>query len=771
MKKLLSVTLLFVLGMYMAQAQTSTIAAARTANAGLGATATGTMVTLTGVVTNGPELGNIRYIQDATGGMGVFGTATMVTSLVPGDTITVSGTIKNFNYLMELDNVTAVTVHASGKPLPTPVPFSVANFGTAYAEMYEGQLVRLNGATSITNTSGGGFTTFAGNTNYRVDGNATYVARVNSASTGTNGIVGKTPPSSGYDIIGIMSQFSSASATTGYQLLPRLIADFVIPVPFVLTLPYATNITTSGFTVNFTTQNTGDTKVEYGLTTALGSMVTDGALVTNHSIAIPGLQPATIYYVKATSTNTFGSSSSPIVPMITASNSTGTMLPYFNNPVNISVAASGNNAVYANQGLDDTLIAYINRAKFSIDIAIYNWNNSGLSDISAAVNNAHNNGKQVRVVYDGSTTNAGISALLSAIPKIASPTSASYGIMHNKFVVIDANSSNHNDAVVIAGSTNWTMDQINSDHNSLIAIQDKSLALAYQMEFEEMWGSNTATPNLTASKFGPFKSNNTPHEFNIGGKNVELYFSPTDNVTSRLVDVVNTANDDFEVATMLCTRSDIANAIKNKYQAITANNCSAVILNDTSGASGPYFTMYNVMSNRVKIYNQNSFIMHHKYFMVDASNAASDPTAWVSTHNWSNSAEQRNDENSLVIHDYLVTNKYYQSFAQVFNSSNPSATVACSFVTSVVSNLLANNTLTVFPNPSNGDIYVKVDNVQGENLQVKVYDMQGREIHAGQNVRYSGVYQENIQINEQGVYLVCVQQGQQYHTQKVMISK
>jgi len=56
-----------------------------------------------------------------------------------------------------------------------------------------------------------------------------------------------------------------------------------------------------------------------------------------------------------------------------------------------------------------------------------------------------------------------------------------------------------------------------------------------------MFGSTTATPDLSKAKFGPAKSDNTPHEITIGGKRVEIYFSPSDGVNSQLIAHLNTA--------------------------------------------------------------------------------------------------------------------------------------------------------------------------------------------------------------------------------------
>ena len=48
----------------------------------------------------------------------------------------------------------SLTVLAGNRPVPAPIVFTAANAASAYAEQYEGQLVRINGLTSV-NTTGG----------------------------------------------------------------------------------------------------------------------------------------------------------------------------------------------------------------------------------------------------------------------------------------------------------------------------------------------------------------------------------------------------------------------------------------------------------------------------------------------------------------------------------------------------------------------------------------------------------------------------------------
>jgi phosphatidylserine/phosphatidylglycerophosphate/cardiolipin synthase-like enzyme len=50
--------------------------------------------------------------------------------------------------------------------------------------------------------------------------------------------------------------------------------------------------------------------------------------------------------------------------------------------------------------------------------------------------------------------------------------------------------------------------------------------------------------------------------------------------------------------------------------------------------------------------------------LVDAGNAASDPTLFVGSHNWSAAANTTNDENTFIFHDNAIVNRYYQEFSQ-----------------------------------------------------------------------------------------------------------
>ncbi|MCH8318205.1 MAG: phospholipase, partial [Bacteroidetes bacterium] len=198
--------------------------------------------------------------------------------------------------------------------------------------------------------------------------------------------------------------------------------------------------------------------------------------------------------------------------------------------------------------------------------------------------------------------------------------------------------------------------------------------MAYTLEFEEMWGDTSATPNPGNAKFGPDKTNNTPHEFNIGGRLVELYFSPSDNTTSNILNAISTSDNDLEFALLSFTRNDLGTAVLDAHNA--GVNVKGIMENENdSGSEYPFLT-----SNGVDLLSHMSVpnTLHHKYAVIDAANAASDPTLITGSHNWSTSAETRNDENTLFIHDEVIANMYLEEFMARYCELVP-----CAFSTSI----------------------------------------------------------------------------------------
>ncbi|QQS51786.1 MAG: T9SS type A sorting domain-containing protein [Bacteroidota bacterium] len=437
------------------------------------------------------------------------------------------------------------------------------------------------------------------------------------------------------------------------------------------TQPQIIEIQKEALTLRWETNITSSTETFWGYTPQLEQAPLKLAgSDTLHTLTLSGLSASDLVYVRTFSVDgTDTAFASKVQPYLTASNSSCQIKVYFNSTVDTSVAI-GEKAITLYQAIADTLVSYINRATESIDMAIYNLDTYNSNQIVSALNSAHTRGVLVRVVYDGSTSNSGIAQLNSQIGKIKSPTTSSYGIMHNKFVVIDAHAVDPNLPIVWTGSTNFTSAQLNTDANNVIILQDQSLALAFTLEFNEMFGSADAQPNASVAKFGPYKADNTPHEFNIGGRRVECFFSPTDGADSKIIEAIKTAEAELYIGTMLITRDEIARAIRDKSN---AGVDTRMIVDNVSYTSSQDAILVPALGENFKVMGETG-IFHHKYMMADPQKNDSDPLVLTGSHNWSAAARDRNDENTLIVHDQTIANLYFQEFTNRFKNGDILAT-------------------------------------------------------------------------------------------------
>jgi hypothetical protein len=164
-------------------------------------------------------------VQDATGGMTVWGVNADITALLgyigAGDETTLEGTYSPYNCLGELDAPFNVPPPNYGHPgIPTPIVVHASDFADASstAEGYESKLVRVN---CLTTASTG---TWAYGVNYTAtDATGSLIIYIANA---TDTLVGQPIPTTPFDMVGIFSQFDSGgTCTLGYELLPRQLSD------------------------------------------------------------------------------------------------------------------------------------------------------------------------------------------------------------------------------------------------------------------------------------------------------------------------------------------------------------------------------------------------------------------------------------------------------------------------------------------------------------------------------------------------------------------
>ncbi len=438
--------------------------------------------------------------------------------------------------------------------------------------------------------------------------------------------------------------------------------------------------------------------LEYGLTPQL-------ELGKQKGLNLQNLSDATIYYVRAYAEKEGVRQHSETGIFSTASKSSGEIKVYFNHWCDNS-ASDIANALWT-EALEDTIVSYVNSAQTTLDVCNYS---TGSLPIITAINNAESRGVIVRYVAAANTgtNNDELDNLSSTIPFIQRPDDGE--VMHNKFLIIDVASSDK--ATILTGSTNHTYNSCHDDYNNMVIIHDQSLANAYKTEFEEMWGSTTNTPNSANAKFGADKTDNTPHNFNIGGVPVELYFSPSDATTAHIETAVLSANTDMQFAMLTFINNDLGDAVIQIHnQGVDVKGIIENILYFGSEYNGLVSAGIDVWSH----FTTPNFF-HHKYGVVDATNTTSDPLVITGSHNWTNSAEDDYDENTLIIHSAEIAGMYHEEFmaryAEITGSGN--------------SSIINEHDFQIFPNPASDEIVVNSDM---EIAEISIYNSLGEIIY------------------------------------------
>jgi phosphatidylserine/phosphatidylglycerophosphate/cardiolipin synthase-like enzyme len=202
------------------------------------------------------------------------------------------------------------------------------------------------------------------------------------------------------------------------------------------------------------------------------------------------------------------------------------------------------------------------------------------------------------------------------------------GLMHNKFCVIEGE-------FVWTGS--WNPSQEMSIPNNVVFVQSKTLAKAYRNEFDEL---SSGVFHGGDSDVGLVKLN---------GKLVEAYFCPEDDCQAHVLDVLESAENSIHFMTFSFTDDDIGDLLAKKSQKGV----------DVKGVFDPRKDKYSEYDKLKEISKINK--VHHKVFIVDGE------TVITGSYNPSKNANERNDENVIVIRDSELAQLFENEFARLFD--------------------------------------------------------------------------------------------------------
>jgi phosphatidylserine/phosphatidylglycerophosphate/cardiolipin synthase-like enzyme len=290
-------------------------------------------------------------------------------------------------------------------------------------------------------------------------------------------------------------------------------------------------------------------------------------------------------------------------------------------------------------GLDGPLLEAIDAARLSIDVAAYSIS---LNSVRNALIRAHDRGVRVRMVMEsGNMDRSDVQIMLEAgIPIIGDDRA---GLMHDKFMVLDRSE-------VWLGSMNYTDSGTYDDNNNMIRIRSVKIAENFSVEFNEMFEEDLFGPEILAATPNP--------EITLDGTRVDTFFSPDDKVLNALYNLLSEAKESIYFLAFSFTSNELGEIVRT--QAETGLEIKGVMDREQIASNtGTEFDPFRQAGLDVRI-DGNDGQMHHKVFVVDGKIVV------LGSYNFSNAAEERNDENIIIVYNEKIADFFMEEFDRVY---------------------------------------------------------------------------------------------------------
>lgn len=288
------------------------------------------------------------------------------------------------------------------------------------------------------------------------------------------------------------------------------------------------------------------------------------------------------------------------------------------------------------------ILTNINHAEKTIDMAIYGY--SRTPEIEKALSNAMKRGVKIRLVYDSDEKGGNIYPDTEIIKKLLPDgisdikSAEAKRIMHNKFYIFD-------DKILITGSANLShTDMSGFNSNSIAVINSAEIAKIYKREFEQMY----------SGKFHNEKEKFDKSRIILGNSEIEIFFSPKDKaLASAVIPVINNAKSYIYLPTFVLTDKRVTDALINAKN----RGVDVKILIDALNASVQHSKHNDLRTAGILVKTENyAGKMHSKSLISD------DKYVIIGSMNFSNSGENKNDENLVLIKDSVLAKAYKEFF-------------------------------------------------------------------------------------------------------------
>lgn len=296
----------------------------------------------------------------------------------------------------------------------------------------------------------------------------------------------------------------------------------------------------------------------------------------------------------------------------------------------------------------EKLIAQINNAQKTIHIASFE---ADLTDIANALIEAKKRGVDVRWITDDES---GIEAdskpghgqfKTMKAAGIPIKDDARGALMHDKFWLFDSR-------IVWTGSTNVTVSGMFEQNNNVIVITSTKLAAIYESQFEDMWaGKFNAKSPSTVDK----------QSISINHTTIQVLFSPEDKAISHLVPYVQQAKSSIRFMAFTYTQDDLGGAmIARKKAGVDVQGVFEATGSDTEFSEMPPLYCAKVPVRK----DGNPAFLHHKVIVID------EHIVITGSLNFTDNADQNNNENVIIIDDAEIAKLYLQEFQKVWDAGS-----------------------------------------------------------------------------------------------------
>lgn len=307
---------------------------------------------------------------------------------------------------------------------------------------------------------------------------------------------------------------------------------------------------------------------------------------------------------------------------------------YFTNPEAV------NDPENLTGSIPEKLIEYIDNAQDSIYIAAFEFN---LTPVAEALITAHKRGVDVKWITDDEhgldadfeEGHGQFEMLEDAGIEVMDDGRAA--LMHNKFWIFDGQT-------VWTGSTNITQNGNFRNNNNVIIIENSDVAAIYQREFDEMWNG----------EFGPTSTSTVSRQSTtIDGTPVQIMFAAEDEVISYLAPLVDSAQESVRFMAFSFTHDDLGQAMLRRARA----GVDVAGIFETRASETEYSELAALYCDDVPVRQDgNPGTFHHKVIVVDGK------TVVTGSLNFSENADDSNDENVVIINNSDIAAEYLKEF-------------------------------------------------------------------------------------------------------------